>query len=139
MAFSGGSLAHWALFIPDEQGGSKGTIVHVGVETGSSGSKGNHRVRTKGIEISSSTAQSVHVIEGAYVTTAMVKAAAETVFVAGGYNIVTNNCQHFCYDVVNELNRRYPDHVTETAVRDVWQHGTVISNGTQFVREKRRR
>jgi hypothetical protein len=134
VAFRGGSLSHWALFLPDQDGGNEGTLVHVGVETGSSGVKRNHRVLVKKIRVTRSSAQSVHVIRGAHVTTAMLKAVAQDIFDRKGYNVITNNCQHFCFDVVQELHDLYPDLVTLDAVNDVRQHGTIINNVTNLMR-----
>ncbi|KAL2130077.1 hypothetical protein VTI74DRAFT_6934 [Chaetomium olivicolor] len=109
------SLSHWALFLPDEDGIAEGSLVHVGVEMGSSGIKRNHKWRSR----------HPHYI---------IQALAEDIFNSRGYNVVTNNCQHFCFDMVAELHRRYPDLIPQEAVGDVAAHGTTITNVTKFLR-----
>jgi hypothetical protein len=64
---------------------------------------------------------SVHAIHGAYVTRTMLEYVTQHVFDRKGYNVITNNSQHFCLDVVKELNRHYPDFVSVEAVEDVRQ------------------
>ncbi|KAL2142873.1 hypothetical protein VTI28DRAFT_641 [Corynascus sepedonium] len=134
VAFSGGSLAHWALFLPDEDGSAEGTLVHVGVETGSSGVKRNHRVRVKKIRVTRSSARSVHVISGARITRTTLEQVAKDIFNRKGYNVATNNCQHFCFDVIAELHLLYPDLVPQSAVDDMRRNGTTITNVTNFLR-----
>ncbi|KAK3903476.1 hypothetical protein C8A05DRAFT_14563, partial [Staphylotrichum tortipilum] len=135
VAFRGGNLAHWGLFLPDEEGSPEGTLVHIGVNTLASGLvKLNHRLYVKKLVVTRSNAQSVHPITGAHVTRDILQQVANSVYQARGYNYVTNNCQHFCLDVVKELHARYADLVLDAAVQDVLQHGTAISAVTNFTR-----
>lgn len=135
VAFNGGNLAHWALFLPDVDGGSDGTLAHIGAETNSSGKKGAHRLRFKKIRVTSSSARSVHAINGAKVTGTMLREVAAEVFAAkGGYNAVTNNCQHFCYDVIAAINAKYPGFVLDSAVADMWAHRNTIVTVTKYLR-----
>lgn len=49
---------------------------------------------------------------------------------------ITNNCQHFCSDVVQELHRLHPELVSADAVDDVARQGTVITKVTRFLRKR---
>jgi hypothetical protein len=137
VAFEGEDTAHWALFLPDRDGGARGILVHVGANKGKSGRKENHTLRSSPFLITSSTAQSVFPIAHAAVTESQLTRAAEEVFQRKGYRLLTNNCQHFCIDVVTELNRVWPHSVPPEAVIDVASRGTTITNLTRWVRRDR--
>ncbi|KAJ4392953.1 hypothetical protein N0V93_002157 [Gnomoniopsis smithogilvyi] len=66
------------------------------------------------------------VIPGAEITESQLKEAAEAVFYRKGntYHMLTNNCQHFCIDVVTWLHYRYLESVSRDAIKDCEGKGT---------------
>jgi hypothetical protein len=86
-------------------------------------------------------AQSVFPIAQASVTETQLRNIAKDVFDRKGYSAVTNNCQHFCVDVVEELHNRYPESVPRAAVADINARGTTltaIKNFARFFKRDRR-
>lgn len=137
VAFEGEDSAHWALFLPTRPAGPTGILCHVGVAIDSSGCKTDHQLRWDSFDISKSSAKSYFAIPGAIVTENQLRRTAETVFDRKGYRSLTNNCQHFCIDVLIELNRNWPDSVTAQAVAEVQARGTKFTKMTTFLKRTR--
>ncbi|KAI8945747.1 hypothetical protein F4801DRAFT_567243 [Xylaria longipes] len=137
IAFEGEDTAHWALFLPDTSGSPSGLLVHVGVHKGWSGTKTNHKLRQDRFTVTHSTARTVFPIAHAVVSEYQLLRAAEAVFERKGYRLLTNNCQHFCIDVVTELNRVWPETVPPAAVHEVRSRGTSLTNVVGALRRNR--
>uniref|UniRef100_A0A1Y1MAD1 PPPDE domain-containing protein n=1 Tax=Photinus pyralis TaxID=7054 RepID=A0A1Y1MAD1_PHOPY len=160
VAFEGERTAHWALFVPEQIGGHKGTLVHVGVEKearcGSNRTSGpeDNRKSIRGCNLASnhtgkvekyalechnfkmrgSGAESCFPIANAFVTLPQLRRAAEEVFKRKSYNLLTNNCQHFCIDVVTYLHQIYPQSVPRSAVDDVLARAQGLTNISYMLR-----
>ncbi|PPJ49692.1 hypothetical protein CBER1_02140 [Cercospora berteroae] len=132
VAFEGEDTAHWALFPSDRPGLPDGVLCHVGVEKNKSGKKVAHELRYHPIKINTSSAGSAFPIHGAVIAEWQLRQAAQTVFERKAYRVVTNNCQHFCIDVLVELNRNWPDMVPAQAIVDVQARGTKFTKMTTF-------
>ncbi|KAG8159871.1 hypothetical protein KVR01_010508 [Diaporthe batatas] len=137
IAFEGEDTAHWALFLPEAAGGVSGLLVHVGILKGKSGAKQNRQLRSEIINLSSTSAQCAFPIANTYVSEYQLMRAAQTVFDRKEYRTLTNNCQHFCIDVITELNQIWPECVTAQAVKDVATRGTIFTKTTRFLKMDR--
>lgn len=137
IAFEGEDTAHWALFLPEAAGGITGRLVHVGVLKGRSGAKENRQLRSDIIDLSNTSAQCAFPIPNAIVSEYQLIRAAQTVFDRKGYRTLTNNCQHFCIDVVTELHQIWPECVPAQALKDVANRGTIFTKTTRFLKMER--
>lgn len=137
IAFEGEDTAHWALFLPEAAGGVSGLLVHVGVLKGRSGAKQNRQLRDEVINLSNTSAQCAFPIPNTYVSEYQLMRAAQAVFDRKGYRTLTNNCQHFCIDVVTELNQIWPECVSAQAIKDVENRGTIFTKTTRFLKMDR--
>ncbi|KAK0744648.1 hypothetical protein B0T21DRAFT_358117 [Apiosordaria backusii] len=111
---------HQGLFLPDYEGSPFGTLYHINIQNGGlSGTLGKHgyEVKAEGYTMSTSNAKSAFIINGAMVTNNMVRRATQHVFDNGGnYNMLFNNCQHFCLESIIYMNRVWPENVGPEAI-----------------------
>lgn len=127
IAFQGEDSAHWALLLPKKTGAPIGLLVHIGVQKEEFTSRPlRHELRFQTIDLVNTTASEALIIPGAEVTESQLREAAETVFNREGnnYHMLTNNCQHFCLDVVTWLHQRYPNSISADAIKDCEAKGT---------------
>ncbi|KID78795.1 uncharacterized protein G6M90_00g026540 [Metarhizium brunneum] len=144
VAFEGERTAHWALFIPEEIGSHEGTLVHIGVEKAAScgsnrtskstGKVEKYVLRCHEFRMMGSGAQSCFPIANAYSTESELRRAAEEVFKRKSYNLLTNNCQHFCIDVVTYWHKICPQSVPRSAVEDVLARAQGVTNISYMLR-----
>jgi hypothetical protein len=117
--------SHWALFIPNQDGLPTGTLVHLVVDKHSSFStKGPAQPKTQpDFRATASTVYSTCTISGAKATVEQVEEAAKKCWNqnTGKYNAVNNNCQMSVLDILKELNRLYPNDVSQKAIDDAPQ------------------
>ncbi|KAK4171548.1 hypothetical protein QBC36DRAFT_339742 [Triangularia setosa] len=120
VGWGGNTRGHQGLFLPDYDGSPFGTLYHINIQNGgSSGTLGKHdyEVKQEGYTMSTSNARSAFQINGAMVTNNMVRRATQYVFDNGGnYNMLFNNCQHFCLESVKYMNHVWPENVGPEAI-----------------------
>ncbi|KAJ5083933.1 hypothetical protein NUU61_008512 [Penicillium alfredii] len=136
LAWGKGSLAHWALFVPNRPGSPIGRIIHIGVNANSSGfaSTTVPEYQRHGFRVTGSAASRCFDIPDARATLAQVEEAARFVSDGYTYNIATANCQNFAMDVLIRLNHLYPSTVTAAAIQQVRLRGTVSTFLARYTR-----
>lgn len=136
VAFQGEDSAHWAILLPVKTGVPIGVFVHIGVEKDRITLKPiRHELLIHNINISHTAATEAILIPGAEVTEYQLVEAAEAVFYRrnNSYHMLTNNCQHFCIDVVTWLHYHYPNSVSKDAIRDCEGKGTTAVALRKFI------
>lgn len=137
IAFQGKNGAHWGLFLPKNVGRADGTLIHIGARSEKLLRKRGHEVHYDPFLVTLSSAQSVFLIPQANVSERQMKRACQDVFERKGYNMFTNNCQHFCMDVVLQLNHLFPEAVPKESVLEMEGRGTVLTRNIGIVRKDR--
>lgn len=136
VAFKGEDFAHWAILLPAKTGAPIGTFVHIGVQKDKRTKKPiHHELLIDTIDLTTSTVQESRPILGSNVSEAQLIEAARAVFNRDGntYHMLTNNCQHFCIDVVTWLHQHYPNAVTKESVKDCEGKGTTAVAVRKFI------
>ncbi|PSR88703.1 hypothetical protein BD289DRAFT_431797 [Coniella lustricola] len=135
IAFQGEDFAHWAMLLPLKTGVPVGLLVHIGVRKDVCHRPVHHELLMHIADTVSTTASEAVVIPGTNVSESQLRQAAEAVFRRSGnnYHMLTNNCQHFCIDVVIWLHQHYPDSVTKEAIRDCEGRGTKAIAFRKFI------
>lgn len=131
------NTTHWALFIPDWTGGVRGKTCHVSVVRNKYKKVVAHLLLLTPTALRETSISSSFQIEGAVVGEWQLWQAAHNVYLSKGYNMVTNNCQHFCVDVVTELHRLFPHCVKAEAIDLVQSRGTIFTRGRDLWRRLR--
>ncbi|CCT71082.1 uncharacterized protein FFB20_08159 [Fusarium fujikuroi] len=148
----GGCDQHWAFFVPSVDGSPEGKIVHIRVNKDT-----RQRVVSCTVHLESFTPTRTRsrfrafVVPGAVVLASRLKRAGDEVhgaFFSGNsrshpgdppsYHMVTNNCQHFCYLVLKNLNWNLPDQVPGHAIDYVESESTPLLAVRQILDTLRR-
>ncbi|GES61249.1 DDT domain protein [Aspergillus terreus] len=140
VAWGRSHIAHWAIFVPLEQGEPMGTVVHIGVPAKSgrfppSTATPTYR-KIYDYNMTHSGARRCFVIRNATATLSQVDMVGREVaerYRQEGYNIAIRNCQNFAYHVLARLNQLYPSNVPPEALTAVQRLGTAsIYLGNRF-------
>lgn len=134
----GGCDQHWALYVPDQDGSANGKIVHIRVNKAD-----RHRVESCQMHFERFTPTRTRTpfrafpIPGATVMATRIKKAGDEIynaFFSGSmsrpdsqqYNMIINNCQHFCYLVLRNLNWNRPMEISKEAINYVESESTPL-------------
>lgn len=108
-------------------GSAFGLLVHIVVRRDpATGKPFGHELGMKRLDMVGTPTSEARVIPGAEVSEDQLRRAAEAVFYRpdNTYHLLTNNCQHFCIDVVTWLHQYYPNAVSQDAITDCEGKGT---------------
>ena len=97
--------AHWALFLPNEDGEASGILFHITKESCMSW-KTEYRQKDF-LPHPSPELESIFAISEINVSKAAVDAACQRVTHKRNFNIVTKNCHHWVCEVVDDLVQTY--------------------------------
>lgn len=135
VAYQGEDSAHWALVLPFKTGDEAGIFVDIAVRKDKTLKPVDHVLRIQKLHVVDTLVTEARVITGAVISERQLREAADAVFYREGnsYHMLTNNCQHFCLDVVTWLHQHYPNSVSAAAVKECAGKGTVPIAVRKFI------
>jgi hypothetical protein len=96
--------AHWALFLPDEDGGAKGMLFHIIKESYASQ---NTQYRSRAYSVcNSNDLKYTLAINEINVNVAALDQACQRATRGRPFHLISRNCQHWVCEVVGDLARR---------------------------------
>jgi hypothetical protein len=98
------ATAHWALFLPDKQGGSIGILF--AVKKRSLTSAKTEFQMYEHYDANSSDVQSTHALPEIVVSSSVLSSACHEVTYNRAFHFINSNCQHWVLEVIEELSRR---------------------------------
>jgi hypothetical protein len=100
------NTAHWALFLPNEDGDNDGVLFHITKESLISW-KTQYQQKEFSIGKSADRLESTLVIWEINVSVVSLDAACQRVTKDRGFHVIKQNCQHWVCEVATDLAQRY--------------------------------
>lgn len=135
--FYSGIGVHWALFLPNRDGGHIGTLMHLRTRGPTYSFPGAQSwiSQIENFQLRRSTARRCINLNGARCASWQLYWAAHRAFddEFRNFNAFTRNCQVFIYRILQILNNHYPEQVGPDVLELVSDHGTIFTTFDQVM------